>query len=451
MKKWCVWLLLTVLTLTLAAGSYPVKPGEKVLFFGDSITHGGRYIAFLQLLLDSQGVVTDADLMNAGISGGTAAGGLRRIQHDVIDRKPDRVFILFGMNDVGRTAYRTDTPSNLMLRKNRLNIYTKNQKQVIKLLKDAGITPVLMTPTAFDQYQKSGPADHCNEPGLSDIANIVRDLAKSEGVDLIELHPYMTDMLKKHPDLQLCGKDLVHPIHIAHLVMACLIAEQLGMTGPVADVTIPASGTPEARFAKVTDLQSANGKIQFRYTPERLAITIPQWLYKGDIDVIYPFTEKWNRETLRLTGLADGKYLVKANGAQLGTFSAADLAKGIDLAKLATPNAGRSMKAVKTAWSLFSINSELRTLEQCRGLIAGGKYGNPDPKDYKAMSEAMDKWLADHKPDWPYRKYYTNQVNNYRKNAPLEADKIAGREDLRRQLAEDARPVAYTISVEKVQ
>ena len=452
MKKWYIRLLFLALSLTLTAGSHPVKPGENVLFFGDSITHGGRYIAFLQLFLDSRGL-PGTELHNAGISGGTAAGGLLRIQHDVIARKPDRVFILFGMNDVGRGYYTKETPQALEGRKARLKAYAENQKKIVQQLKAAGITPVLMTPTAYDQYQKGNVADCCNDPGLANIAGIVRNLAKEENLDLIELHPYMTEMLKKYPDLQLCGKDLVHPIHAGHMVMASLIADQLGITGPVADVTIPVSGKVQSRFAKITDLQTAPDRVQFRYEPERLAVDLSIKIYNipvfKDVETIYPFHEKLNRETLKVTGLADGNYTVKADDKVLGTISAAQLDIGIDLGKLDTPNRARSIQAMKTAWAFYNASSSPRNLVQCRQLIASGKYGNPDPNDHQAVGEALDKWLADHKPDWPYRKYYTNVVNTYKKNAPKAAEMEANLLKIRKKLKEDARPVSYTITIEK--
>ena len=453
MKKWGLLLLFLAFALTLSAGSYAIKPGEKVLFFGDSITHGGRYIAFLQLLVNSQGI-TGADLMNAGISGDSATGGLRRIGYDVIDRKPARVFILFGMNDVGRSFYKNDTPANLKNRKIRLQMFTDSQKKIIKLLKENKITPVLMTPTAYDQYQKDGKSDRCNEPGLTDIADITRKLAKEENVDLIELHPYMTDMLKKHPDLQLCGKDLVHPIHAGHMVMALLIADQLGITGPVADVTIPVSGKVQSRFAAISGLQTAPDRVQFRYEPERLAVDLSIKIHNNpvfkDVETIFPLFENLNREMLRVTGLADGNYSVKADDKELGIFSAAQLSSGIDLGKLETPNRARSIQAMKSAWAFYNASSKPRGLVQCRLLIASGKYGTPDPKDHQAVGEALDKWLVDHKPDWPYRKYYTTVVNNYKKNAPQEAAMEADLIRARKKLQEDARPVSYTLTIEKV-
>lgn len=449
MRKFCITLIMMLSAIILSAGSYPVKPREKVMFFGDSITHAGHYITFLQLMLDSRGVA-GTDMMNSGISGGTAASGLRRIQYDVIDRKPDRVFILFGMNDVGRgILYRVDSPANFERRKRGLAAFTANQKKIIRLLKDAGITPVLMTPTAYDQYQKDGKSDRCNEPGLIDFAAAVRKLAKEEGVDVIELHSCMTDILKKYPELRFCGKDLVHPTVAGHWLMASLIAEQTGLTGPVADVTISADGKVQSRFAKITEVKTASDKITFRYTPERMAVALGKNVESAE--KVYPFAEKFNREMLKITGLADGNYTLSADGKKLGSFTAVRLARGIDLANLDTPNRKRAENAMKTTLQLYNQNSLLRTLEQCRFVVMNSKFlpENSDPKDFKLISDALQKWLDSHGENWLYRKYYSWQINTYRKNAPKEADFIALREKLRRNLEQETRPISYVITIEK--
>lgn len=39
---------------------------------------------------------------NAGVSGSTGTERLVRIDNDVIARKPDSVYIVFGLNDTGR-------------------------------------------------------------------------------------------------------------------------------------------------------------------------------------------------------------------------------------------------------------------------------------------------------------------------------------------------------------
>ena len=53
------------------------------------------------------------------------------------------------------------------------------------------------------------------------------------------------------------------------------------------------------------------------------------------------FTDQFNRETLRVTGLTAPSYQLTINGRPIGTFSSEALAAGINLAELDTPMSRR--------------------------------------------------------------------------------------------------------------
>jgi lysophospholipase L1-like esterase len=67
----------------------PVKTG-RVIFLGNSITEGGKWVQ----------LTGDSTVINRGISGDITFGVLRRLD-DVIKRKPAKLFILIGINDIG--------------------------------------------------------------------------------------------------------------------------------------------------------------------------------------------------------------------------------------------------------------------------------------------------------------------------------------------------------------
>ena len=81
------------------------REGEKVLFLGDSITHGGWYVAQLQYIWQLRNPGRRVTFVNCGICGNRAKNGLDRFDWDVAPEMPDRIFIMFGMNDVGHGAY----------------------------------------------------------------------------------------------------------------------------------------------------------------------------------------------------------------------------------------------------------------------------------------------------------------------------------------------------------
>ncbi|MHB1920947.1 MAG: GDSL-type esterase/lipase family protein [Chitinophagaceae bacterium] len=68
----------------------PVVPG-RIIFLGNSITEMGNWA---QLLGDST-------VINRGIGGDVTYGVLERLQ-DIIIRKPSKVFLLIGINDIGK-------------------------------------------------------------------------------------------------------------------------------------------------------------------------------------------------------------------------------------------------------------------------------------------------------------------------------------------------------------
>ncbi|MGE9290640.1 MAG: GDSL-type esterase/lipase family protein, partial [Puniceicoccales bacterium] len=75
---------------------------SRIVFLGDSLTAGygldpdQAYPALLEARLDAEGI--DATILNAGVSGDTSAGGLRRINW-VLQQPTDILLIALGGND----------------------------------------------------------------------------------------------------------------------------------------------------------------------------------------------------------------------------------------------------------------------------------------------------------------------------------------------------------------
>lgn len=70
--------------------SQPVVKG-RIMFLGDSITQGGRWDRLLG----------DSTVVNRGIGGDITFGLLARLD-DVIRREPSKLFLLIGINDIGK-------------------------------------------------------------------------------------------------------------------------------------------------------------------------------------------------------------------------------------------------------------------------------------------------------------------------------------------------------------
>lgn len=89
----------------------------KILAFGDSLTAGyglatgDSFAARLEAALNERGY--QVEVINAGVSGDTSAGGAGRIDWSLADR-PDLVIVELGANDALRGLDPEDTRRNLM-------------------------------------------------------------------------------------------------------------------------------------------------------------------------------------------------------------------------------------------------------------------------------------------------------------------------------------------------
>jgi acyl-CoA thioesterase-1 len=127
-------------------GEHPVEPAKqrpKIVAFGDSLTAGlgltakETYPAKLQSMLDSAGY--GYEVVNAGVSGDTSAGGLRRMDW-VLDENVKIVVLELGANDILRGL-----PIELM---------KQNLAKMIESMQSRGITVVL---AGMEAPTNSGP------------------------------------------------------------------------------------------------------------------------------------------------------------------------------------------------------------------------------------------------------------------------------------------------------
>lgn len=68
----------------------------RLIFFGDSLTHGSYGVNFVEKVAAA---FPRHQFTNAGVNGDTSLNLFRRVQDDVIDHKPDGCFIMVGIND----------------------------------------------------------------------------------------------------------------------------------------------------------------------------------------------------------------------------------------------------------------------------------------------------------------------------------------------------------------
>jgi acyl-CoA thioesterase-1 len=198
-----------VLTLMLSCCGAVCAQGADstrvILFYGDSLTAGygidreQAFPALVQARIDSLG--WDFEVFNAGLSGETSAGGLRRI--DWLLRRPIDVFVLeLGANDGLRGIDRADTRSNLQ----RIIDRVKAKYPQVAIV----VVGMQMPPNLGPEYTE-------------EFKGLFPGLAEKNGAALI---PFLLEGVGDKPELNL--PDGNHPTVEGHKVVADNVWATLG-------------------------------------------------------------------------------------------------------------------------------------------------------------------------------------------------------------------------------
>ena len=82
-----------------AAGGAPLlRPDDSWIALGDSITEDGQAIRWIEYYMRTRHAAPAFRAANAGVGGDNAGAVMRRLDHDVLARRPTVVSVMFGMN-----------------------------------------------------------------------------------------------------------------------------------------------------------------------------------------------------------------------------------------------------------------------------------------------------------------------------------------------------------------
>lgn len=205
---------------------------KTVCFLGDSITRRGYWLAEIFEHLRKQGIV----VWNCGVSGDSAAGAIHRVYADCLNRTPDTVVIMFGINDVLRTPHGIGEKEE-----SRLRNYTKSMRTLTEMLQKAGVDIIFCTPTPL-----LDTGDGHDNDGLSRAADIVQELAREKDVPCVDFLSYLLPLAGKEYAML---PDNVHPRPESHHYMAQFFMKELGWINKM-DPTpfLPMNEQAQARF-----------------------------------------------------------------------------------------------------------------------------------------------------------------------------------------------------------
>lgn len=326
--------------LALSAPAEPFRAGDRVCFFGDSITHGGVWHRNVILYYVTRFPDRDVAFMNSGSGGDNAANALKvRLEPDVVARKPTDVVVMFGMNDFGFREYGTNaTPAQVARQAQRLSEYARNMDLLVAGLRRRlpGVRLCLMTPTPFDDAALYGKPvnEHLGaNGGLTCAADIVARLAGRADATLVDLNAAVKDYYRRvraSDDRAVFAADRIHPDAATHFMMAHRFLEAQNAPRVVSDIMLQDVRAVGVRNAAVSDISWSDGSVSFKVLEKSLPWPVGPEEGRGG-ELVRAAAADFNGETLAFAGLADGDWTLTIDGDRICTASARQWAIGVDL------------------------------------------------------------------------------------------------------------------------
>ena len=157
-----------------------LKQDARIVFLGDSITQGGErpngYVTLVRQFLNETYPERNIEVIGAGISGNKVPDLQKRLDKDVLQKKPTTVVIYIGINDVWHSQKGNGTSKE---------DYESGLKDIIRKIRDTGANVILCTPSVIgEKSQGTNSLDKM----LSEYATISRSVAEEAKVKMVDLN-----------------------------------------------------------------------------------------------------------------------------------------------------------------------------------------------------------------------------------------------------------------------
>ncbi len=364
------------------AADFFFRKGDRIVFLGDSITEQYQYSTDIELYLTTRFPDGDMTFINAGIGGDTATGGARRFDEHVLAEKPTALTIDFGMNDGGYGGFNPGAAKN----------YLNKTEEMLKAAKKAGVRVALISPNAVEV--RARPQLKTYLETQQKFYAPLKELAEKYQVPFVDQYAVTRKVLEKieadnadvHP-----FPDGVHTNGPGGLLMAHTILTGLKAPAVVSEVEINVKDAKTIN-CMVRDLNVTSDGVSFQRIDKALPMPI-----LADWRSILPYVndlKDLNYYGLKVTGLSDGKYVLKIDGQNIGEYTVEDLSRGVNLGNA---NVGPLFEQGQKVFQMITAKNDIvhkrfrQVVMAQRPYWLADVYDERKPKELKKLMEEIQE------------------------------------------------------------
>lgn len=222
------------------------EPSVTIAFLGDSVTQGcfevyktsekgiqtvfdknSAYHAYIARILAVLYPTVPVNIINGGISGGSAPHGLARLERDILIHHPDLTVVCFGLNDSGKGQ-------------DGLVDYLTALEQIFIKLEESGSEIIFMTPNMMatevschikdDHIKKiaSEISKRQTEGGLDQYIEGAKDLCKARGITVCDCYAKWKILAESGVNItELLSNKINHPTRDMNYLFAVSLVETM--------------------------------------------------------------------------------------------------------------------------------------------------------------------------------------------------------------------------------
>lgn len=329
--------------LARAEDSFYLKSGDRVVFYGDSITEQRLYTTFTESYVLTRFPDKTITFVHSGWGGDQVSGGGGgpidvRLKRDVLAYRPTVMTIMLGMNDAGYRPFDQST----------FDRYAKGYRHIVETMKAGapGIRLTLIVPSPYDDVTRDPKFEGGYNAVLLRYGEFIKELAQQEGATVADLNTSVVAATKKANEIDPThaaelNPDRVHPGPGGQLLMAAALLKAWHAPATVSDVTIDVSSSkPTSTIENGTVSELEGTETGVSWSQHDRALPFPLNAKDTHIGLALKasdFLDTLDRQMVRVKGLKEGSYALSIDGAELGSYKDNELADGVNLATVETP------------------------------------------------------------------------------------------------------------------